>query len=213
MFTEKTFEIIAEKMLGFIFDTLGPHFKDILKKPNGKELLSRLNKHLFDLDRNSQLFVSTLEDLISYLNKVKVSREGSQGSWNDLNSGANEFKQIDKSIADIKQTLQKLTQTLEKFAPILDVYNSDLLKTLESSMGARRAVLSEIEEVCVELKWGLNASGNYSLPPKLLIDLEQACVQAKRALDHIQKAKDKLKALIQENYPNLDDWFKVEDIS
>jgi hypothetical protein len=211
MAANSVLEIIAKHLGDLVLALASEELKDRLQELTNQELLLRLNKLFFQLDLESQLFVSRLEQLADYVGEpdryeeqTGLSRRGPcLPVFDEL------VQQVRESIDDIGRTLNRIARTTKRFAPILDVYDNDLLARVWVATEARGRAIERAGKVLTDMaqdrSMALLLDAHNPVSPATLADLEQSYIDAHTALHLVHQVREGIQALVRRSYPSIKD--------
>ena len=116
MAANSVLEIIAKHLGDLVLALASEELKDRLQEPTNQELLLRLNKLFFQLDLESQLFVSRLDQLADYVGEPDRYEEWTALSRTRRGPNLPAFdelvQQVRESIDDIGRMLNRIARTM-----------------------------------------------------------------------------------------------------
>lgn len=234
MSTDSILNLVADYVGKLILELAGEELKERFKEPTSQELLLKLNTLLLQLDLESQLFMSRLgqliefsSDPIKFASLVDLSERAPLDKLpQDIRDVIDENRynqtkdkqrdtflilkgQIEASIKDISRTLIRIGKIIDRFSPILDVYEGDLLINLMNATEYRGAVLRATSIVLIDMANDRSLATLLEIPAAFSSDtlagVQRSFKHTHSALSAISLARKRLRNLIRKTYPSIKD--------
>lgn len=199
---------IAESLAKGLAEVGSEKLRTYLEPPKSQEMLLDLYKHYYYLALRSEKFVSHFGELVQFVNTPKRDRAGPPETSGDTGYDNLAFV-IANDIVGVMNILRETLRVLDRFAPILSIYDEALSAQLYFSAMQRRSITTQVEEFLHHSNFDRDLASLLNYPyehlPETMDGLNQSYEQAKAALGLIQQSRDGLKVLIRQAYPTIKD--------